>query len=141
MHLILVFITLSLLVGCSGIVDSIRKKQQERRLYQQYSAKYYAECQKEAFNYYPVAIVSETKTRKNIIQPTKTTSCSRLGNTVNCRDTTIDLSGLSGAGRTTTTNYDVNAGSRNNHLKRCLDNKLRSDGDFRAAIRSLSVRR
>jgi uncharacterized protein YceK len=134
MRIILLSIAVSLTAGCSGLVDTIRKNQQKQQVYQQYASKYYASCQKEAFSYYPVAIVTETKTRKNLIEPTKTATCNRIGNTVNCRDTTIDLSGLSGAGRTTTSSYDANQGSRNNHIKSCIDNNLRSDSSYSAAV-------
>jgi uncharacterized protein YceK len=135
MRIILLSIVVSLTAGCSGLVDTIRKNQQKQQVYQQYASKYYASCQKEAFSYYPVAIVTETKTRKNLIEPTKTATCNRIGNTVNCRDTTIDLSGLSGAGRTTTSSYDANQGSRNNHIKSCIDNNLRSDSSYSASVR------
>jgi uncharacterized protein YceK len=135
MRIILLSIAVSLTAGCSGLVDTIRKNQQKQQVYQQYASKYYASCQKEAFSYYPVAIVTETKTRKNLIEPTKTATCNRIGNTVNCRDTTIDLSGLSGAGRTTTSSYDANQGSRNNHIKSCIDNNLRSDSSYSASVR------
>ena len=139
MRIILLSIAVSLTAGCSGLVDTIRKNQQKQQVYQQYASKYYASCQKEAFSYYPVAIVTETKTRKNLIEPTKTATCNRIGNTVNCRDTTIDLSGLSGAGRTTTSSYDANQGSRNNHIKSCIDNNLRSDSQFIRARASINV--
>ena len=134
MRIILLSIVVSLTAGCSGLVDTIRKNQQKQQVYQQYASKYYASCQKEAFSYYPVAIVTETKTRKNLIEPTKTSTCNIIGNTVECRDTTIDLSGLSGAGRTTTSSYDANQGSRNNHIKSCIDNNLRSDSSYSAAV-------
>lgn len=135
MRLLLAALFICLLSSCSGLADSIRKHNQQKKIYQQHSAKYYAACQKEAFNYYPVAIVTETKTRQNIIQPTKTASCTKWGNTINCRDTTIDLSGLSGAGKTTTTSYDANASARNNHTKSCIDSNLRSDLSYNTAVR------
>lgn len=139
MRLLLAAVSICLLSSCAGLADSIRKHNQKKQIYQQYSAKYYAACQKEAFNYYPVAIVTQTKTRKNIIEPTKTASCTKWGNTVNCRDTTIDLSGLSGAGKTTTTSYDANAGSRNNHIKSCIDSNLRNDSQFIRATNSVNA--
>ena len=130
MRIFIPLIIILLTTGCSGLADAIRKNQQKQQIYKQHASKYHASCQKEAFSYYPVAIVTETKTRKNLIETPRTTTCNKIGNTINCRDTTIDLSGLSGAGTTTTSSYDANASSRNNHIKNCIDNNLRNDSSF-----------
>lgn len=147
MRLILAAVSICLLSSCSGLADSIRKNQQKKQVYQQYSAKYYAACQKEAFNYYPVAIVKRDKPQVVTQKPNNSFSCTKWGNTVDCQDTTSR--GYEGliqatnegldmlAGKTST--YDANAGSRGNHLKSCIDNNLRNDTQFTRATNSVNV--
>ena len=145
MRITLLLIVVSLTVGCSGLVDTIRKNQQKQQVYQQYASKYYASCQKEAFNYYPVAIVKREEPKITTQKPRESFSCTKRGNTVDCRDTTSGgYDGLLNsalktanmvAGKTDT--YDANQGSRNNHIKSCIDNNLRSDSSYSAAVRGV----
>jgi opacity protein-like surface antigen len=142
MRLLLVAVSICLLSSCAGLADSIRKHNQKKQIYQQYSAKYYAACQKEAFNYFPVAIVKREKPQVVTPKPNSSFSCTKWGNTVNCQDTTSG--GYEGliqaategvdmlAGKTNT--YDANAGARGNHIKSCIDSNLRNDSQFREAI-------
>lgn len=120
--------------SCSTIVKSIKHHNNLKDITEKYAFKYRGQCQKEAFQYYPVAIVTNTTTRQNIIQPTKTATCTSIGNTINCTDTTIDLSGLTGAGKTTTTSYDANLGARNNHINSCVKTALKGDESFVSAV-------
>jgi uncharacterized protein YceK len=143
MRIILLSIVVSLTAGCSGLVDTIRKNQQKQQVYQQYASKYYASCQKEAFSYYPVAIVKREEPKIITQKPRESFSCTKWGNTVDCRDTTsggydellnstLKTANMV-AGKTDT--YDANEGSRNNHIKSCIDNNLRSDSSYSAAVR------
>jgi uncharacterized protein YceK len=143
MRIILLSIVVSLTAGCSGLVDTIRKNQQKQQVYQQYASKYYASCQKEAFSYYPVAIVKREEPKIITQKPRESFSCTKWGNTVDCRDTTsggydellnstLKTANMV-AGKTDT--YDTNEGSRNNHIKSCIDNNLRSDSSYSAAVR------
>ena len=147
MRIILLSIVVSLTAGCSGLVDTIRKNQQKQQVYQQYASKYYASCQKEAFSYYPVAIVKREEPKIITQKPRESFSCTKWGNTVDCRDTTsggydellnstLKTANMV-AGKTDT--YDANEGSRNNHIKSCIDNNLRSDSQFIRARASINV--
>ena len=140
MRIILILILVSLTAGCSGLADTIRKNQQKQQIYKQYASKYYASCQKEAFNYYPAAIVKKEKP-KNTYKPQTKVTCTTYGSTTNCRDSTADYSGLIEQANITANllsgnanTYDANAGSRNSHIKNCIDNNLRSDSSYSGAI-------
>lgn len=134
MRIFIPLIIILLTTGCSGLADAIRKNQQKQQIYKQHASKYHASCQKEAFNYYPVAIVEKEKP-KNLYKPQATISCTTYGNTTNCRDTTADYSGIIEQANITANllsgnTYDANASSRNNHIKSCIDNNLRNDSSF-----------
>ena len=140
MRIILILILVSLTAGCSGLADTIRKNQQKQQIYKQYASKYYASCQKEAFNYYPVNIVEKEKP-KSLYKPQKTVTCTTFGNTTNCRDTTTDYSGLIEQAKKNanlltgnTNTYDINARARGSHIKNCIDNNLRSDSSYSRAV-------
>lgn len=140
MRIILLSIAVSLITGCSGLADTIRKNQQKQQIYKQYASKYYASCQKEAFNYYPVNIVEKEKP-KSLYKPQKTVTCTTFGNTTNCRDTTTDYSGLIEQAKKNadlltgnTNTYDINARARGSHIKNCIDNNLRSDSSYSRAV-------
>lgn len=140
MRIILLLIAVSLTVGCSGLADTIRKNQQKQQIYKQYASKYYASCQKEAFNYYPVNIVEKEKP-KSLYKPQKTVTCTTFGNTTNCRDTTTDYSGLIEQAKMNAdlltgnaNTYDINARARGSHIKNCIDNNLRSDSSYSRAV-------
>lgn len=146
MRVLLTAISICLLSSCAGLADSIRKNQQKQQIYKQHASKYYTNCQKEAFSYYPVNIVEKEK-RKSLYKPQTTVTCTTYGNTTNCKDTTADFSGMLEQAQKNsdlltgnTNTYDINARARGVHIKNCIDNNLRSDSQFIRAKNSIKTK-
>jgi len=150
MRVLLTAISICLLSSCAGLADSIRKNQQKQQIYKQHASKYHANCQKEAFSYYPVNMVEKEK-RKSLYKPQTTVTCTTFGNTTNCKDTTTDFSGMLEQAKKNsdlltgnTNTYDINARARGAHIKNCIDNKLAGDSQFikaRDSINNSNIKR
>ena len=135
-----------LTLGCSSTIkrvqNNIQHKKNLENIVQRFAYKYEGQCRKEAYEYYPVAMVTTTQTKNkptNYYKPTKTATCTSIGNQVTCRDTTIDLSPMvdayGGYGKTTTSTYDANASGRNGYVKSCVQDALKQDDSFLNAVR------
>ncbi|UTP73393.1 hypothetical protein NLG07_03890 [Alteromonas sp. LMIT006] len=144
--LILVLSVCLFTVGCSSTIkrvqNNIQHKKNLENIVQRFTYKYEGQCRKEAYQYYPVAMVTTTQTKNkptNYYKSPKTATCTSMGNQVTCRDTTIDLSPMvdayGGYGKTTTSTYDANASGRNGYVKSCVQDALKQDDSFISAVR------
>lgn len=144
--LFLVLTVCLLTLGCSSTIkrvqNNIQHKKNLENIVQRFAYKYEGQCRKEAYQYYPVAMVTTTQTKNkptNYYKSPKTATCTSMGNQVTCRDTTIDLSPMvdayGGYGKTTTSTYDANASGRNGYVNSCVQDALKQDDSFISAVR------
>jgi hypothetical protein len=132
---------LLILSGCKSVSNWANKISEQEALRDAYSAKYFPSCQKESFEYYPVAMEKIEIDKQRI--PANVT-CTKIGNTTQCKDSSAGWNKMLESSQKLVnrgkTHFDVNAKSRNNHLRSCIDSALQTDQSYQKKYSNINAK-